>query len=120
MNCSQQCVGHCRDGSICNHMTGQCDRGCDTGWTGVMCNQGICDKGTCSIRTENQQSLFTEGQNTQLHEARLFFSIKFPTILKSITMFTVPFQLIPSFSVLLQEVNSKAFLEKKIKRYMSS
>lgn len=34
MNSSQQCVGHCRDGTTCSHVTGQCDRGCDAGWTG--------------------------------------------------------------------------------------
>lgn len=42
VNCSQQCEGHCRDNNTCNHVTGQCDRGCDAGWTGMMCNQGIC------------------------------------------------------------------------------
>lgn len=50
MNCSQQCVGHCRDDTYCNHVTGQCDQGCDAGWTGYM-----CDKGTLSIRTENHK-----------------------------------------------------------------
>ncbi|XP_065942478.1 multiple epidermal growth factor-like domains protein 11 [Magallana gigas] len=38
-NCSQQCVGHCRSGKTCNHVTGQCDRGCDAGWTGYFCNK---------------------------------------------------------------------------------
>uniref|UniRef100_A0A8W8NWT5 Scavenger receptor class F member 2 n=2 Tax=Magallana gigas TaxID=29159 RepID=A0A8W8NWT5_MAGGI len=28
LNCSQQCKGHCRDGATCNHVTGQCDKGC--------------------------------------------------------------------------------------------
>lgn len=42
VNCSQWCVGHCRDGIICNHVTGQCNRGCDAGWTGLICNHGIC------------------------------------------------------------------------------
>lgn len=39
-NCSQQCVGHCRDNATCNHVTGQCDGGCDVGWTGSMCEKG--------------------------------------------------------------------------------
>lgn len=50
MNCSQQCGGHCRDRAFCNHVTGQCDGSCDTGWTGSM-----CDKGTFSIRTANEK-----------------------------------------------------------------
>lgn len=40
VNCSQPCVGHCRDGITCNHVTGLCDRGCDAGWTGYMCSKG--------------------------------------------------------------------------------
>lgn len=40
INCSQQCVGHCRAGATCNHVTGHCDKGCDDGWTGVMCYIG--------------------------------------------------------------------------------
>lgn len=39
-NCSQQCVGHCRDGASCNHVTGQCDKGCAAGWTGLQCTKG--------------------------------------------------------------------------------
>lgn len=39
-NCSQQCVGYCRDNNTCNHVTGQCNRGCDAGWTGDMCKKG--------------------------------------------------------------------------------
>lgn len=40
LNCSQQCVGHCRNGATCNHVTGQCDGGCDAGWTGHQCKKG--------------------------------------------------------------------------------
>lgn len=40
-NCGQQCKGHCRDGTTCNHVTGLCDTGCDTGWKGVQCDKGI-------------------------------------------------------------------------------
>lgn len=48
-NCSQQCVGHCIDNTKCNHVTGQCDRGCDAGWTGSFCDKGnykYIDNGT--------------------------------------------------------------------------
>lgn len=40
MNCSQQCTGHCRDNTPCNHVTGQCDGGCAAGWTGSQCDNG--------------------------------------------------------------------------------
>lgn len=40
VNCSKQCTGHCRDGTSCNHVTGQCNKGCDKGWTGFLCNKG--------------------------------------------------------------------------------
>eukprot|EP00105_Crassostrea_gigas_P040326 XP_019924474.1 PREDICTED: protein draper-like [Crassostrea gigas] len=39
VNCSQRCAGHCKDNDTCNYVTGQCDRGCDAGWT-----QSDCDK----------------------------------------------------------------------------
>lgn len=39
-NCSQQCVGYCRDNTSCNHVTGQCERGCAAGWTGTLCDNG--------------------------------------------------------------------------------
>lgn len=38
--CGQKCKGHCRDNSTCNHVTGQCDEGCDPGWTGTRCDDG--------------------------------------------------------------------------------
>lgn len=31
---------NCRDRSVCSHVTGQCDRGCDAGWTGLFCYNG--------------------------------------------------------------------------------
>lgn len=40
VNCSQQCVGHCRDNTVCNHVTGHCGNGCAAGWTGTFCNKG--------------------------------------------------------------------------------
>lgn len=48
INCSQQCVGRCRDGVTCNHVTGNCDGGCDAGWTGVLCNKGTFSTQTCN------------------------------------------------------------------------
>lgn len=39
-NCSQLCSRHCRDDAFCNHMTGQCEKGCDFGWTGYICEKG--------------------------------------------------------------------------------
>lgn len=40
-NCHQQCIGHCRYNSTCNHVTGQCERGCAAGWTGTLCDRGF-------------------------------------------------------------------------------
>lgn len=48
MNCNQQCTKHCRDEGFCNHLTGQCDRGCAAGWTGVMCDAGK----TCNLTSK--------------------------------------------------------------------
>lgn len=48
MNCTKQCVGQCRDGVTCNHVTGLCDRGCAAGWKGDWCNKGTsCNKSFC-------------------------------------------------------------------------
>lgn len=41
VNCKQQCERHCRDGATCNQVTGHCDRGCEAGWTGDMCDKGF-------------------------------------------------------------------------------
>lgn len=40
-SCSQQCKGHCRDGTTCNHVTSQCDGGYGSGWTGSLCDKDI-------------------------------------------------------------------------------
>eukprot|EP00105_Crassostrea_gigas_P032687 XP_011455797.2 PREDICTED: receptor-type tyrosine-protein phosphatase alpha-like [Crassostrea gigas] len=33
------CKGHCKNGAPCNKLTGQCDSGCDTQWTGLFCER---------------------------------------------------------------------------------
>lgn len=48
MNCTKQCVGHCRDEVSCNHVVGNCDRGCAAGWKGDLCNEGISCNSTCT------------------------------------------------------------------------
>lgn len=40
VNCTKPCVGHCRNATTCNHVTGRCDGGCHAGWTGSMCDKG--------------------------------------------------------------------------------
>lgn len=42
INCSKVCEGQCRNGTFCNHVTGQCEGGCDAGWTGTKCAKGSC------------------------------------------------------------------------------
>ncbi|XP_052695719.1 multiple epidermal growth factor-like domains protein 10 [Crassostrea angulata] len=54
-NCSQQCVGHCRDNTSCNHVTGQCERGCGAGWTGIFCDN-VCDDGKYGYNCVNNCS----------------------------------------------------------------
>lgn len=54
MNCSQQCVRHCRKRDTCNHVTGQCDGGCAEGWYGNCSQQclGHCkDNKHCNHTT---------------------------------------------------------------------
>lgn len=34
-NCSQRCSGHCRDDTICNHVTGLCDKDVMLGGQGL-------------------------------------------------------------------------------------
>lgn len=48
VNCNQQCSGHCRDDTTCNHVTGQCEKGCDKGWSGSLCDKGNLLKKTLS------------------------------------------------------------------------
>uniref|UniRef100_K1RI85 Multiple epidermal growth factor-like domains 10 n=1 Tax=Magallana gigas TaxID=29159 RepID=K1RI85_MAGGI len=63
VNCSQQCSGHCRNNTPCHHVTGQCDRGCDAGWTGAFCDQecpfglfGMDCRERCSGHCKNNES----------------------------------------------------------------
>lgn len=41
-DCEQRCIGYCKRNTFCNHMTGQCEQGCDVGWSGSFCNKGDC------------------------------------------------------------------------------
>ena len=42
LNCEQICNEHnCRDGAICNHDNGHCPRGCQPGYMGPMCMEGL-------------------------------------------------------------------------------
>uniref|UniRef100_K1PWX8 Multiple epidermal growth factor-like domains 10 n=1 Tax=Magallana gigas TaxID=29159 RepID=K1PWX8_MAGGI len=54
-NCSKKCIGHCKDNSFCNHVTGMCDKGCDGGWTGELCNEE-CHYGTYGYNCVNNCS----------------------------------------------------------------
>lgn len=38
----QRCIGYCKRNTFCNNMTGQCEKGCDVGWSGSFCNNGNC------------------------------------------------------------------------------
>uniref|UniRef100_A0A8W8NKF0 Multiple epidermal growth factor-like domains 10 n=1 Tax=Magallana gigas TaxID=29159 RepID=A0A8W8NKF0_MAGGI len=59
--CSQLCSGNCKDNETCNHVTGQCDKGCTTGWKGAMCDEECVDgtfgydcNGNCSANCLNE------------------------------------------------------------------
>lgn len=41
-DCEQRCIGYCKRNTFCNQMTGQCEQGCDVGWSGSFCNKGNC------------------------------------------------------------------------------
>nr|XP_022312350.1 multiple epidermal growth factor-like domains protein 6 isoform X2 [Crassostrea virginica] len=38
-DCKQHCSEHCRDNSVCDHVTGLCGMGCAAGWSGSLCNK---------------------------------------------------------------------------------
>ncbi|XP_061185172.1 multiple epidermal growth factor-like domains protein 10 [Saccostrea echinata] len=46
--CKSKCSGHCKDRTPCNHVTGECARGCNVGWTGTLCNKP-CDAGRFGV-----------------------------------------------------------------------
>ncbi|XP_061185174.1 receptor-type tyrosine-protein phosphatase alpha-like [Saccostrea echinata] len=46
--CKSKCSGHCKDRIPCNHVTGECVRGCVVGWTGSLCNKP-CDAGRFGV-----------------------------------------------------------------------
>lgn len=46
--CQQQC-GNCKNGDVCNHVTGLCSTGCAEGWIGSRCNIG---KTTCIWKSQ--------------------------------------------------------------------
>lgn len=44
-DCADTCNHTC---SGCNNVNGQCDRGCNPGWSGELCEKGIlCDHNFC-------------------------------------------------------------------------
>lgn len=47
VNCSQKCLEQCRYNSTCNHVTGLCDKRCDAGWTGRLCEKGAISIKLC-------------------------------------------------------------------------
>lgn len=41
-NCDKQCNMNCGDPGKCDRMTGQCENGCQAGWTEDRCEKGEC------------------------------------------------------------------------------
>lgn len=39
-DCKHHCSEHCRDNTVCDHVTGLCGMGCAAGWSGSLCNKG--------------------------------------------------------------------------------
>lgn len=39
-NCTNNCSGHCMNGSPCNKTTGYCDKGCKPGYINADCARG--------------------------------------------------------------------------------
>ncbi|XP_078330668.1 uncharacterized protein LOC144624644 [Crassostrea virginica] len=44
LDCKQECSGNCKDNTVCNHVTGQCDGGCAAGRRGTLCDKA-CREG---------------------------------------------------------------------------
>lgn len=60
LNCTQQCVGHCLNNAVCNHVTGLCDEGCAAGWSGNNCNKGqICYAYVILLENSKPQDRFS-------------------------------------------------------------
>lgn len=61
-DCEQRCIGYCKRNTFCNHMTGQCEKGCDVGWSGSFCLYQMVWLISMSIsfnqQYENKGSLF--------------------------------------------------------------
>lgn len=38
MACRERCSGHCTNNESCDHVSGQCTRGCQDGYLGIYCN----------------------------------------------------------------------------------
>lgn len=53
--CAYKCSGHCLGSVACNRTTGNCDTGCDFGYTGEICKTG-CEIGTFGKGCNNQCS----------------------------------------------------------------
>ncbi|XP_061185165.1 scavenger receptor class F member 1-like [Saccostrea echinata] len=47
-DCKFRCSGHCKDGTPCDLVTGECVKGCVSGWIGTGCNK-TCDNGRYGI-----------------------------------------------------------------------
>lgn len=40
-DCMHKCIGKCLDDVACNRTTGTCNTGCDSGYTGELCETGL-------------------------------------------------------------------------------
>lgn len=40
INCSEQCNNNCNETTKCDRFTGDCDGGCEPGWTAITCDDG--------------------------------------------------------------------------------
>ncbi|XP_062599879.1 multiple epidermal growth factor-like domains protein 10 [Saccostrea cucullata] len=64
LECKHQCAGHCRDDGTCNSVTGNCDKGCASGWTG-----SLCDECKHFDRYTHPKKYFVEALKTFLRDA---------------------------------------------------
>lgn len=40
INCTHTCSAFCKENTSCNYITGECDEGCQEGWSGPLCGKG--------------------------------------------------------------------------------